>query len=112
VRILFVENHPVFAELVSKQFLAEHEVVILSKISEARSLIAESNFDAVLVDYDLDDGKGTLMVEFLRSFGFGGVVVAVSSHEEGNQALLRAGATAVCSKLEFHKISLILSSRG
>jgi CheY-like chemotaxis protein len=110
VRILFVENHQAFAETVAKQFLAEHEVVVVATVSEARSRLVEWDFDAVLVDYDLDDGKGTLLAEFLRSAGFGGVVVAVSSHDEGNQALVRAGAAAICPKAEFSKIASVLKA--
>jgi len=110
VRILLVENHQTFAEIVATQFLTEHEVVILSKVSEALSRLRESTFDAILVDYDLDDGKGSELVEWLRGSGFGGVVVGVSSHHEGNQALLRAGANSVCPKAEFQNISSVLKA--
>jgi hypothetical protein len=38
-------------------------------------------FDAVLVDYDLPDGKGTDVVRALCAMGFRGNIVAVSSKE-------------------------------
>jgi CheY-like chemotaxis protein len=110
VRILFVENHQAFAEIVVTQFLAEHDVVTVSKVSQARSLAQESRFDAILVDYDLDDGKGSELVESLRSAGFRGIIVAVSSHDDGNRALLRAGANAACRKTDFRNISSILKA--
>jgi DNA-binding NarL/FixJ family response regulator len=105
-----VENHQTFAEIVATRFLAEHEVVILSKVSESLSLLRQSTFDAILVDYDLDDGKGSQLVECLRASGFAGVVVGVSSHDDGNQALLRAGANVICPKAEFQNISSVLKA--
>ena len=35
-------------------------------------------------------------------------IIAVSSHEAGNAALLKAGASAVCSKMEFHHIEQVI----
>ena len=60
--ILFVENDPVFASVVVAEFLAGHEVKVIPSVNGASSMAPNSNYEAVLVDYDLDGGKGTQVV--------------------------------------------------
>jgi ActR/RegA family two-component response regulator len=103
VRVLFVENDAVFARVVVQEFLAEHDVTIVATIADALRVLDEP-FAAVLVDYDLDDGKGTVVVQALRRRGFGGRIVGVSSHQPGNTALVAAGAHGACSKMTFDEI--------
>src|SRR5207247_6454529 len=38
------------------------------------------------------------------------LVIGVSSHDEGNTALMRAGAVAVCSKMQFDQIQSIVDT--
>jgi len=78
-------------------------VTVVATIAGALRVLDEP-FDAVLVDYDLDDGKGTAVVQALRRRGFGGRIVGVSSHEPGNAALVAAGADDACSKMGFDEI--------
>ena len=107
-RILFVENHATFAKTVTETFLADLEVVIAPSLAKARRELAGSGFDVVLVDYDLDDGKGDALVRELRANGFGGKIIAASSHDEGNASLLAAGADLVCRKADFRRIRGLL----
>ena len=67
-----------------------------------------SGFDLILADYDLDDGKGEEFVRECRAAHPGLPIIAASSHEAGNTALVRAGASAVCSKMEFHHIEQVI----
>src|SRR3954469_15055060 len=98
MRILYVENQSVFAQNVIRQFLSDHSVVVVPTIAAAEDALRHSTYDLLLVDYDLDDGKGDALVRRLdRSI----TVIAVSSHNEGNAALMRAGAADVCSKMSF-----------
>jgi len=108
VNILYVENHTVFAEQVILQFLASHCVTVVPSISAARSALAAGRFDLVLSDYDLDDGKGEEFVRECRTAYPRLPIIAVSSHEAGNAALLRAGASAVCSKMDFDHIQQVI----
>lgn len=108
MRILYVENHAEFAATVCASFLADHEVQIAPSIASARIALRAARFDAILVDYDLDDGKGDEIVRWARLFAKGSKLVAVSSHDDGNQALLRAGAHATCPKLRFSQIRDVL----
>jgi CheY-like chemotaxis protein len=108
VNILWVENHPHFARLAARSFLAGHEVRVVPSLAEARTALAASRFDVVLVDYDLDDGKGTEFVREVSRLPDRPRLVACSSHDDGNQALLNAGVDAVCSKMRFAEITALL----
>jgi CheY-like chemotaxis protein len=108
VRILFVENHPEFTASVIQSFLVNDEVVVAPSITAAKSRIGESRFDVVLVDYDLDDGKGDEFVRWLRASRADSKIVAVSAREIGNDALLAAGADTSCAKLGFSQIETVL----
>src|SRR5205814_275626 len=108
MNILFVENHPVFAETVTRQFLSRHCVTVAPSLSAARQALVDAAFDVLLVDYDLDDGKGDELIEELRASGRAVTVIGVSSHDEGNSALLRAGAVSICSKTRFDRIQGVI----
>jgi CheY-like chemotaxis protein len=110
MNILYVENHAVFADNVTRQFLSQHTVTIVPSLSVARQALAARSFDLLLVDFDLDDGKGDVLVRELRDNGSRVVVIGASSHETGNDALLRAGATAICSKMQFDRIQSVIDS--
>lgn len=112
MRILYVEDQRVFADIVANQFLASHEVVIAGSVAAARAVFAADRaFDAVLVDYDLPDGKGAEVIRHLRSSGFAGVLVAVSGKDDGNAELRAAGAHDVCKKSQLHRIAAVLEAR-
>jgi DNA-binding response OmpR family regulator len=110
MRILFVEDQRVFAETVVGQFLSAHQVEIAETIAGAHQALAAGGFDAVLVDYDLSDGKGTEVIRYLRTSRFRGMIVAVSAKDEGNALLRSAGAHAICKKAELHRIAATLAA--
>jgi CheY-like chemotaxis protein len=110
--ILWVENHAHFARLAARQFLAGHAVTVVPSLAAARAALARRAFSVVLVDFDLDDGKGDELVRELRSLPARPWVVATSSHEAGNRALVEAGADAVCGKMEFGRIAEVLGRLG
>jgi DNA-binding response OmpR family regulator len=110
MRILFVENHQLFAETVVAQFLADHVVVIVPSVSAAIEAVRRTSFDVVLLDYDLDNEKGDVLLTRFRSDTCSVPVVAVSARLEGNEALVRAGAVAVCSKGDFSRIGEVLAN--
>src|SRR5262245_46351273 len=103
MNILYVENHAVFAENVRKQFLSRHAVTVVPSVAAARQAMGRERFDVLLVDYDLDDGKGDELLRALPVSGRPAIVIGVSSHDAGNDALLRAGAVAVCSKMNLDR---------
>jgi len=108
LKILWVENHAEFARLAARQFLRGHTVTVVPSLAAARAVLTVSRFDVLLVDFDLDDGKGTDLVRSLQEQPQRPPIVATSSHEEGNRALLEAGADAACSKLAFVEIRNVI----
>jgi CheY-like chemotaxis protein len=108
VNILYLENHAVFAEQVTRQFLGAHHVTVIPSLAAARNAMVSGGFDLVLSDYDLDDGKGEEFVRECRAKYPGLHIIAVSSHEAGNAALVAAGASAVCHKMEFDRIQQVI----
>ena len=110
MKILYVENHARFSSLVCKKILASHEVVVAPSLEKAKKEITNTTFDLVLLDYDLDDGKGSELVLLLKESENPPKIIAVSSHEKGNIALMEAGANAVCSKSNITSIQSIIES--
>lgn len=109
MKILHLENHATFAQQVIQQFLAAHQVTVVPTLASARQALVAASYDVVLSDYDLVDGKGEEFVRECRAAHPRLPIVAVPSHEAGNTALLKAGASAVCSKMEFERIGQVLS---
>jgi DNA-binding response OmpR family regulator len=109
VRLLWIENHANFVHVAGRQFLAAHDLTVVPSLALAREVLAARTFDAVLLDYDLDDGKGASLIEFIRQLPTVPVVVATSAHEDGNGLLLAAGADAVCPKGKFAEIGTVLA---
>ena len=109
MKILYVEDHAVFAEAVRERFLCGHTVQVVSGVAAAWEALGEAEFDVLLVDYDLEDGKGATLVQRMRGCGIPTPVIAVSSHETGNQALAEAGADRVCAKAEVERLPEVLA---
>jgi CheY-like chemotaxis protein len=109
MRVLWVENHAAFARLAGRQFLAAHALTVVPSLAAARAALAAAPFDAVLVDFDLADGKGDALVEAIRRLPGRPAVIAASAHDGGNEALVRAGADACCPKLRFTEIEATLA---
>src|SRR4029077_20822636 len=99
-----------FAANVIRQFLSQHSVAVAPSLAAARQALGSGSFGLLLVDYDLDDGKGDELVRELNTTDKAVAVIGVSSHEEGNTALLRAGAVAVCSKMQFDRIQSVIDT--
>jgi DNA-binding response OmpR family regulator len=108
MKILFVENHSIFAQQAIIHFLSAHQVTVVPNLLIARLNLAANQFDLLLVDYDLDDGKGEELVRELRKAGNKIRIIGVSAREEGNAALLHAGVNAICSKMEFNRIQELI----
>ena len=110
MNILYVENHAVFADNVIRKHLSRHTVTIVPNLAAARGAFLRSPHRVILIDCDLDDGKGDELIRELRAQGNRAIAIGVSSHEEGNAALLRAGASAVCSKMQFDQIQNVIDT--
>ena len=109
MRLLFVEDNVAFRKTVLQEFLGGHEVTCAGSLLEARRQVATGSFDAVLLDYDLPDGKGEELIPDLLAAGLEGRIVATSAFGENNVRLLLAGASATVRKADFRSVGAILS---
>ena len=108
MKILMVENNARFARTVYDLFLSDHDVTIAPTLREATQQLQNTTFDAILVDFDLDDGKGDALIAAIRASTPHQPIVAMSSHDRGNRRLLDAGANAACPKTQFKNITAVL----
>jgi CheY-like chemotaxis protein len=108
MRILFVDDHPEFTATVIAVFLAADDVTVVATVSEAIDRLTAGRFDVVLVDYDLDDGKGDELVHWVRTSQPHQKLVGVSARDAGNERLSAAGVDAVCAKVAFSRIQAVL----
>ena len=109
MNVLYLEDNAVFAQLVTRHFLKSHTVTIVPSLALAREALAAGGFDLVISDYDLEAGKGDAFVRECRMIRPLMPIVAASSHEAGNAALLAARASAICSKKEFNHIQEVIA---
>ena len=107
--ILYIENHGRFADIVTAQFLASHEVERIPTIAGARELLNRREYEILIVDYDLDDGKGAEIVSEVASRKKRPRMIAASSRDEGNEHMMSCGADATCSKMDFDEIEEVIS---
>ena len=110
MKILYVENHAIFAEQVRREFLSAHDLTIVPSIAAAHQALGAESYELLIVDYDLNDGKGDELVRACRVTRPALKIIAASSHEAGNSALLKAGASAICSKMEFDRIAAVIKT--
>jgi DNA-binding response OmpR family regulator len=110
MKILLVENHATFARMVRKHFLAAYSVEVVPTLAAARRSLENSSFDLLLVDFDLDDGKGDELMREVKARFPKLKAIAVSSHDAGNRALTTAGADAVCGKMHFDQIQSVIKA--
>ena len=108
MKLLLVENNEAFSRAVSREFLTEYEIETATTVEKAISIFNSSVVEIALIDYDLDDGKGDEVVSYIREQGNSIKIVAISSHSQGNNNLLNAGADTVCPKMEFRNINIVL----
>lgn len=57
MRLLWLENNAKFVAVAHRTFLREYTICVVPSLVEARQRLSEDIFDAILLDYDLDDGK-------------------------------------------------------
>ncbi len=108
MEILWVENNSKFVHYSLEKFLSAHIVMVFPSLVAAKLTLMSNRFDAVLLDYDLDDGKGTELFPLIDALAVRPVIIAASSHADGNAKLMQAGADAICGKMDFAQISAVL----
>jgi DNA-binding NarL/FixJ family response regulator len=101
-RILLVDDHALFRESVSRVLAAEPnlEVDHCATIREALSMLAQRQFDLVLLDHDLGAERASQFLPAARQAGFEGRVLVVTAWVSDNEArrLIRQGVSGIFFK--------------
>lgn len=97
MRVLYVEDNPVDADLARRAFARGKmpiELEVVGTWHEAMARLAAPNYDVILTDINLPDGDGMRLLDHIRSRDLPLAVVVVSGleEEEAIVAALRAGA--------------------
>jgi DNA-binding NarL/FixJ family response regulator len=101
-RILVVDDHALFRESVSRVLGADPtlEVDHCASIREALALLAQRQFDLVLLDHDLGAERASQFLPAARQGGFEGRVLVVTAWVSDNEArrLIRQGVAGIFFK--------------
>jgi CheY-like chemotaxis protein len=104
MKILYVENHDIFAKTVIDEFLSDYSVTVVPTVAAALDAITNDSFDLFIVDYDLEDAKGDEFVRACAQKYPAAKIIATTANDRGNVALREAGAHEICRKLQFDRI--------
>jgi len=103
VRILLVDDHTLFRESLVRLLEAEPGLQVVAhcaSVAEAEKLLASTTIDIVLLDYDLGEEVGTLLLEEIRNF-MGApkiLVVTAGMRDSVIRGALSAGVSGVIFK--------------
>lgn len=112
MKILFVDDHDVFVSMICGAFLTTHDVTVAKSLDAARERLSVCNsYEVVLLDFDLPDGKGKSLVHHLKAMPTKPLIIAFSSHDDGNSRLMAAGADVLLGKMNAKLLPGILTTR-
>lgn len=102
VKTLLVDDHALFRESVAKVLAVEPELVMdhCGSIREALEMLAQRQFDLVLLDHDLGGERASQFLPAARQTGFQGKVLVVTAWVSDTEArrLMRQGVSGIFLK--------------
>ncbi|HEY6254098.1 MAG TPA: response regulator transcription factor [Candidatus Angelobacter sp.] len=111
IRVLIVDDHTLFRESVARLLSAEHEIEVrhCGSVREGIALSASWSPDAVLLDFDLGNEKGSSFMEEAQRAGFQGKTLLLTAGVSELEAadLIRRGISGIVLK---HSSSVELST--
>jgi DNA-binding NarL/FixJ family response regulator len=102
IRTLLIDDHALFRESVARVLAGEPDLEIAhcASIREALALMAQREFDLVLLDHDLGNERASAFLPAARQAGFTGQVLVVTAWVSETEArrLLRQGVSGIFRK--------------
>jgi DNA-binding NarL/FixJ family response regulator len=102
IHLLLVDDHALFRESVAAVLRSEADMEVdhCASIREALSLLAQKQYDLVLLDHDLGSERASQFLPAARQAGFEGRVLVVTAWVSDNEArrLVRQGVAGIFFK--------------
>ncbi|MBK5205842.1 MAG: response regulator transcription factor [Polaromonas sp.] len=103
VRVLLIDDDPHMSLVIAQELLADLRINLLAQagsLKEGRRLIAQHEFDVMLVDLSLGDGSGFDLIEQMKTMRPMAEAVVISTMEDAQHALhaFELGATGYLVK--------------
>lgn len=103
VRVLLIDNDPHIRLVIAQELLADRRIHLVAQagsLKEGRRLIAQHEFDVMLVDLSLGDGSGFELIEQMKTMRPMAEAVVVSTTDDEQHALhaFELGATGYLVK--------------
>jgi DNA-binding NarL/FixJ family response regulator len=102
IRTLLVDDHALFRESVARVLAGEPDLEIehCGTIRDALALLAQHDFDLVLLDHDLGNERASAFLPAARQAGFTGRVLIVTAWVSETEArrLMRQGVSGIFRK--------------
>jgi DNA-binding NarL/FixJ family response regulator len=103
IRLLLIDDHILFREGLSRLLALEPDLEVVAccgSVAEASNILAKSQVDILLLDYDLGDDQGNHILANVRSLGYQGKVLMVTAGMTAREAssALHHGASGIFLK--------------
>lgn len=103
VRVLLIDDDPHIRLVIAQELLADLRINLLAQagsVKEGRRLIAQLEFDVMLVDLNLGDGTGFDLIQYMKTVRPMAEAVVISAMEDEQHALhaFELGATGYLVK--------------
>ena len=105
---LLVEDNSHFRNKIIQSYLRGCRVIELNQGRHFLQVLEKYQFHFILMDYELPDNNGEVLVIAAREYAYKGPIIGISSSEYLNQKLLKAGADASIEKRKSYLLPKVI----